>query len=280
MLHLRNKGHLNLDVMTATGQTLGDNLEWWENSDRRRVAREHLAAKTGVNPAHVILSASEAQTAGLSSTVVFLKGNLAPEGAIVKATSIDPSVVDKENVYRKRGTARVFTTEQDAIRAVKGQTDNPIKVGDILLLIGSGPIGTGMQETYQLTAALKHMPRGRHIPILTDGRFSGVSTGACIGHIGPEALAGGPIGRLRDGDVIVIEIDRNRLEGSIQLVDEQGQPVADAILAARPPHTGLMPHPRLPDDTRLWAALQAVSGGTWAGAIYDVDKIVNKLLAM
>src|SRR5256886_9753955 len=94
-------------------------------------------------------------------------------------------------------------------------------------------MGTGMEETYQVTGALKHLPFGKHVALLTDARFSGLSTGACIGHIGPEALAGGPIGKLLDGDIIRIQIDRNRNEGSIDLVgigdrrvsSEQGTPV-------------------------------------------------------
>ena len=85
--------------------------------------------------------------------------------------------------------------------------------GDVLVLICRGPMGAGMEETYQITSALKHLAFGKHVAVLTDARFSGVSTGACIGHVSPEALAGGPIGKLRDGDLIEIVIDRNRLEG-------------------------------------------------------------------
>ena len=96
----------------------------------------------------------------------------------------------------------MFTSEQAAIRAIKGQTLPPVKANDVVVLIGVGPLGTGMEETYQLTSALKYIPWGKTVPILTDARFSGVSTGACIGHIGPEALAGGPLGKVRDGDQI------------------------------------------------------------------------------
>jgi putative YjhG/YagF family dehydratase len=278
MLQLREMGLLNLDVMTVTGQTLGENLDWWAHSARRQAAQARLTAETGVNPRHVIMSVDEARNAGLSSTVIFPKGNLAPNGAVVKATSIDPSVLE-DNVYRKRGTARVFTSERDAIRAVKGQTEQKLQLTDVLVLIGSGPSGTGMEETYQLTSALKHLPWGKYVPILTDGRFSGVSTGACIGHIGPEALASGPIGKLRDGDIIEIMIDRNTLEGRVDVLDDDGQPMSADALASRPMHPRLAPHPDLPDDTRLWAALQRVSGGTWAGAVYDVDKIIEALNA-
>ena len=117
--------------------------------------------------------------------------------------------------------------------------------------------------------------------VLTDARFSGVSTGACVGHVGPEALAGGPIGKVRDGDTIRIVIDRNRLEGTVDLVGEAGA-VHDAetgacLLAGRQPRPDLHADPALPDDTRLWAALQRVSGGTWGGCVYDVDAVVGAL---
>ena len=112
------------------------------------------------------------------------------------------------DVYRLRGPARVFTSEAAAIAAIKGQTQPKLSPGDVLVLAGLGPRGTGMEETYQVTSALKFLPWGKQVAVLTDARFSGVSTGACIGHVSPEALAGGPIGRLRDGDVIEIEIDR------------------------------------------------------------------------
>jgi dihydroxyacid dehydratase/phosphogluconate dehydratase len=153
--------------------------------------------------------------------------------------------------------------------------------GDILVLIGCGPMGTGMEETYQLTSALKHLPFGKQVALITDARFSGVSTGACIGHVGPEALAGGPIGKLQDGDMIRIVIDRNRLEGTIDFIGSIGTiltPKEGAEeLARRQPHPNLAPHPALPDDTRLWAALQQVGGGTWGGCVFDVDKIVAAL---
>ena len=151
------------------------------------------------------------------------------------------------------------------------------------MLIGAGPLGTGMEETYQLTAALKHLPWGKTVAIVTDARFSGVSTGACIGHVGPEALAGGPIGKLVDGDVIEIVVDRRDGRGRVDLVGVEGRDVtpdeAARILAGRAVHPGLRSHPDLPDDTRLWAALQQASGGTWAGCVYDVDRIVEVIEA-
>ncbi|MCA9881885.1 MAG: YjhG/YagF family D-xylonate dehydratase [Anaerolineae bacterium] len=281
MLHLRDMGLLHLDVMTVAGIPLGDVLDWWQQSERRQIARERLQAADGINADDVIMNADRAREAGLTSTLVFPVGNIAPQGSVIKATSIDPSVIDDDNVYRHTGPVRVFTSEHEAIRAIKGQSEPPLKQGDVLVLAGVGPSGTGMEETYQLTSALKFIPWGKHVPILTDARFSGVSTGACIGHIGPEGLAGGPIGRLRDGDTIEIIIDRNELTGSINFVGvgdstlRQGE--ASQTLAERTPHPNMRPNAKLPDDTRLWAALQAVSGGVWNGSVYDVDKIIAVL---
>ena len=283
MCHLRDKGLLNTDALTVTGDKLSDVLDWWESSDRRRLARERLRENDGIDPDDVIMSPDQARARGLTSTVVFPMGNIAPQGSVIKATAIDPSVIDADNVYRHRGSARVFTSEREAIRALKGLEGAPIRAGDVLALAGVGPMGTGMEETYQLTSALKFIPWGVQVPIITDARFSGVSTGACIGHVGPEALAGGPIGKLRDGDLIEIEIDRDALSGSVHLVGtptgELSAAEAEALLDAREPHPGLKPHPDLPADTRLWAALQAASGGVWAGSVYDVDKITEALAA-
>jgi len=283
MLHLRRMGLLHGDVLTATGDTLDATLDWWTTSDRRREARARLAAATAVAPDDVIMGPDAARAAGLTSTVVFPVGNLAPEGAVIKATALDPSIVGDDQVYRHRGPARVFVDERDAIRAVKGATERPIRPGDVIVLIGTGPSGTGMQETAQITTALRYLPWGKHVALLTDGRFSGFSSGACVGHIGPEALHGGPIGRVRDDDLIEIVIDRGTLTGSVDLVGAAGQPLDRAACAAlleqREAHPGLAPHPALPADTRLWAALQRASGGTWAGCVYDVDRIVAALEA-
>jgi putative YjhG/YagF family dehydratase len=281
MLHLRTLGLLDLSATTATGEPLGRVLDWWAASTRRRVLRDRLFAADGVDPDDVIMDPARAREQGLTSTVTFPRGNLAPEGSVIKSTAIDPSVVDPDGVYRKLGPARVFTRERDAIAAIKGQGPDPLKPGDVLVLIGRGPMGAGMEEIYQITSALKHLSFGKQIAVVTDARFSGVSTGACIGHVGPEALAGGPIGRVRDGDLIRIVIDRVRLEGSIDLIAsagvESGELEGARILAGRPPHPDLSPDPDLPDDTRLWAALQAVSGGTWGGCVYDADAIIASL---
>ncbi|MEL0118478.1 MAG: dihydroxy-acid dehydratase, partial [Opitutae bacterium] len=254
MLHLRRMGLLDLDVLTVTNRTLGENLNEWEHSERRNRFQEILKEQDGIEATDVILSPERAQAAGITSTVCFPRGNLAPEGSVVKSTSIDPAVLDEDGVYRKTGTARVFTNEPDAIKSIKGQTESPVKPGDIVILCSRGPIGTGMEETAQLTLALKYVSWGREVTLLTDARFSGVSTGACVGHIGPEALAGGPIGKIKDGDTIQVIIDPNELEGSLDLIGEgerRFSPEEGAeILANRPSRNDLAPDPRLPQDTR------------------------------
>ncbi|MEM9158430.1 MAG: YjhG/YagF family D-xylonate dehydratase [Verrucomicrobiota bacterium] len=282
MLQLREMGLLHTEVMTVTGRTLGENLDWWEASETRQIARQKLQELDGVDPRHVIFSPDYARANSYSSALVFPSGNIAPDGSVIKATSINPSVVDDDDVYRLIGEVRLFANESNAIKAIKGQGVPKVEKGQIIVLAGCGPSGTGMEETYQLTSALKHLPWGKHIPVITDARFSGVSTGACFGHVGPEALAGGPIGKLRDGDVLQIEVDRNELRGRIDFIGTDSEnPISPsagaAILEQRTIHPDIAPHPNLPADTRLWAALQAASGGTWAGCTYDVDKIVEKL---
>jgi putative YjhG/YagF family dehydratase len=307
MLHLRTLGLLKLDALTVSGRRVGDVLDWWERSERRVRLRELLVARDGVDPDTVVMSPKVASDRGLTSTVTFPVGNIAPEGSVIKSTAIDKSVVDADGVYRKTGPARVFTSERDAIAAVKGRpvrpskgsnrTDGkgtisagsdssplvPIKEGDVIVLMCRGPLGCGMEETYQITSALRYLPFGKHVALITDARFSGVSTGACIGHVGPEALDGGPIGKLRDGDLIKIEIDTQNLTGTLNFIGSPGKevtPEAGAkILAEREPAVPLHCDPDLPPETRLWALLQRAGGGTWAGCVYDVDKIAAALEA-
>jgi putative YjhG/YagF family dehydratase len=277
MLHLRELGLLDLSALTAVGVPLGSVLEAWSGSERRKRMREILYQEDGIDPDEVIVPPALARALGMTSTVAFPRGNLAPEGSVIKSTAIDPSVVDADGVYRHRGPARVFCRERDVMAAIKGQGVRPLAAGEVVVLIGRGPLGAGMEEIYQITSALRHLSFGKHVPVLTDARFSGVSTGACIGHIGPEALAGGPIGRLRDGDVIRIEVDRIGLRGSVDLVGAEGVELdaaeADRFLSERTPHPDLRPDADLPADTRLWALLQEASGGTWGGCVYDVDAI-------
>jgi dihydroxyacid dehydratase/phosphogluconate dehydratase len=165
--------------------------------------------------------------------------------------------------------------------AIKQRGDKPVGPGDVLVLAGCGPHGTGMEETYQLTSALKHLPWGKQVALLTDARFSGVSTGACVGHIGPEALCGGPLGRVLDGDLIEVMIDVRQMSGRIDLVGDQegrrGAQWGSEELGRRPRRGDLAAADELPDDTRLWAALQGASGGTWGGCVYDVEAVLERL---
>lgn len=279
MLHLRRAGLLNTKVLTVDGMTLGDRLDAWEDSERRRLVRSSLE-REGVDPNDVILSFDEAKRRGMTSTVCFPHGNLAPEGSVVKSTAIDPSVVGEDGVYRITGPAKVFVTEKQAMQAIKS---GKISAGDVLVLMSRGPMGSGMEETFQLTGALRYLPFGKHVALITDARFSGVSTGACIGHVSPEALAGGPIGKIREGDMIEIVINRKTLEGSINLVGESGSAMNTEegfrILEGRTPNPDLAEDPSLPDDTRIWAALQDISGGTWGGAVYDCESILKVIAA-
>ena len=281
MLHLRKLGLLHEEVLTVTGSTLGENLDWWEASERRSACRRHLFEADHVEPDEVIFSPEKAKAKGIGSTVTFPVGNIAPEGSVVKSTAIDPSVIGADHVFRHTAKVKVFTSEKAAITALK--EENRIQAGDIMVVMGGGSLGTGMEETYQLTSALKHLPFGKHVSLITDARFSGVSTGACFGHVGPEALANGPIGKLQDGDIVEIIVDTVRLEGSLNFIGTEEQPLSyeegAAVLAARQTNPGVHPDQDLPDDTRLWAALQDASGGTWKGTVYDVDKIIQVIQA-
>jgi putative YjhG/YagF family dehydratase len=278
MLHLRRAGLIDTSVKTVSGEKLDTCLDWWQDSQRRHELRATLKKLDGIDPDDVIMSPDRAKSNGLTSTVCFPVGNLAPDGSVIKSTAIDPTVVDADGVYRKRGPAKVFVHESDCIRAIK---DGRVHEGDIIVLICVGPMGTGMMEIYQVTAALKHLPFGKHVAVITDGRFSGVSTGACIGHVSPEALEGGPVGKVKDGDLIEIIVDRVKLEATVDLIGENGE-VFDAKegvkrLAKRPLRADLAPDAQLPEDTRLWAALTQKSGGVWGGCVYDADAIISAL---
>lgn len=278
MLHLREHGLIDTSAKTITGATLDECLNWWRESSRRRELRNRLRERDGIDPDDVILSPDQARARGLTPTLCFPMGNLALEGAVIKSTAIDASLIDDNGVYRHRGPAKVFVTEEAAIAAIKA---GEIARGDVMVLICGGPAGAGMQEIYQITAALKQLPHCKHVAVLTDARFSGVSTGACIGHVSPEALAGGAIGKVLDGDQIEIVIDRMTLEASVHLVGDAhqhfGAEEGSRRLEERKPRGDLAPHPWLPDDTRLWAALVRVSGGVWGGCVYDTDAIISHL---
>ncbi|MFB3777438.1 MAG: YjhG/YagF family D-xylonate dehydratase [Bryobacteraceae bacterium] len=283
MLHLKRAGLLELGALTASGETLGTMLDWWEKSRRREALRAWLRHKDGVDPDDVIMDPDTATSRGITSTVCFPTGNLAPQGSFIKSTAIDPTVLDADGVYRKIGPARMFCSEAAAIAAIKSSGPDRIKPGDVIVLAGRGPMGTGMEEVFQITVALKYLEFGKHVALITDSRFSGVSTGACIGAVSPEGLAGGPIGKVREGDLIEIIIDRKRLEGTVNMIGAGGKAVGAVegarILASRPPHPDLAPDARLPEDTRLWAALQNVSGGPWGGSVYDLESILEVIEA-
>lgn len=279
MLHLRRLGLLDTATLTVSGLTLGETLDAWEQSERRTRFRAWLQETDGVDPDEVIFDPERAAIRGLARTTSFPQGDLAPEGAVVKSAAIDPALVCADGVFRHEGPVRFFPSEKLAIAAIKRRE---ICSGDVVVLAGVGPLGSGMEETYQLTSALRHLPFGRHVALLTDARFSGVSTGACIGHIGPEGLAGGPLGRLRDGDRVRIEIDTRGLGGRLDIIALAGGPLLDpqaaaVALSARPPHPDLRPDPGLPPDTRLWARLQSVCGGVWGGCVYDFETIDRAL---
>ncbi|MBI22310.1 MAG: YjhG/YagF family D-xylonate dehydratase [Roseibacillus sp.] len=267
MLHLRDHGLLELDAPTVSGLTIGENLAWWEQSERRRLFRDKLTTLDGIDPHDVIRPPENS----FSSTVTFIRGNLVPDGAVVKSTAIAPDLLDGDGVFLHEGPARVFVSEEAAIAALKSTDGDRVQEGEVLVLAGLGPVGAGMPETYQVTSALRYASVGKNLAVLTDGRFSGVSTGPCLGHASPEALAGGPLGKLRDGDPIRIHIDTRKLVGTADFVGD-----LDEFLA-RPAHPDLAPDPRLPADTRLWAALQNASGGSWGGCVYDVDEIIKRL---
>jgi putative YjhG/YagF family dehydratase len=278
MLHLDRLGLLDTSVTTVSGVTLAKQLARWASSERRQRFREILRAADGVDPDDVILPPERAAARGLRGTTAFLRGSLAPQGAIVKATAIDPRTIGADGVYRHTGPARVFTSEHAAMAAIK---EGRITAGDVVVLAGIGPMGTGMEETYQVTGALKQLPIASRVAVVTDARFSGVSTGACIGHVSPEALAGGPLGRLVEGDRITITIDTAAATGTVDLAAHGDRSFtaaeAAAELARRPPRADLAADPRLPADTRLWARLQEASGGVWAGCVYDERRIAARL---
>jgi len=271
MLELSAAGLLDTSAKTVSGETLAACLEWWRHSERRAALRRELQEQDGIDPGDVIMTRDRARARGLAPTVCF---------PVIKSTAIDASLIDEGNVYRHRGPAKVFITEEAAIKAIKA---GEVAHGDVVVLICGGPKGAGMQEIYQVTSALKQLPHCKHVAVITDARFSGVSTGACVGHVSPEALAGGPVGKVRDGDQIEIVINRERLTGSVDLVGDTnglfGAEEGSSRLAKRAAREDLRPHPALPDDTRIWAALVQASGGVWGGCVYDPDRIVAALRA-
>ncbi len=193
MKELRKAGLIHEDCMTASGRSLGEELDMIEGEADGRV----------IYPIDTPLS----KTGG----VVGLKGNLAPDGAIVKVAGIAP----EDQVFT--GPARVFDCEEDAFAAVKARN---YEEGEVLVIRNEGPAGgPGMREMLATTAALSGQGMGKKVALITDGRFSGATRGFCVGHVGPEAAHGGPIGMLRNGDMITIDAIRGEL--SVALSDDE-----------------------------------------------------------
>ena len=192
MKEISKKGLLNLDCMTVTGRTVGENIKDCVN-------RNPEVIRPVENP--------YSQTGGIA----ILKGNLAPDSAVVKRSAVAPEMLKHE------GPARVFDCEEDAIDAIKG---GRIVAGDVVVIRYEGPKGgPGMREMLNPTSAIAGMGLGSTVALITDGRFSGASRGASIGHASPEAAVGGPIALVEEGDIISIDIDNHKL--NVLVSDEE-----------------------------------------------------------
>ena len=192
MNELNKKHLLNLDCMTVTGKTVGENIEKCYNKNPEVI-------RPVDNP--------YSQTGGLA----ILKGNLAPDTGVVKRSAVAPEMLVHE------GPARVFDCEEDAIAAIKG---GKIVAGDVVVIRYEGPKGgPGMREMLNPTSAIAGMGLGSSVALITDGRFSGASRGASIGHVSPEAAVGGPIALVEEGDIIKINIPENSL--NVDISDEE-----------------------------------------------------------
>ena len=192
MNEISKKGLLNLDCMTVTGKTVGENIKNCVN----------------LNPEVIRpIDNPYSQTGGIA----ILRGNLAPDSAVVKRAAVAPEMLKHE------GPARVFNCEEDAIAAIKG---GKIVAGDVVVIRYEGPKGgPGMREMLNPTSAIAGMGLGSTVALITDGRFSGASRGASIGHVSPEAQVGGPIALVEEGDLISIDIDNHKLE--LKVSDEE-----------------------------------------------------------
>ena len=191
MNELAKKNLLNLDCMTVTGRTIGENISGCVNLD-----------PTVIRP----IEDPYSETGGIA----VLKGNLAPEGSVVKRSAVLPEMLVHE------GPARVFDCEEDAQAAINA---GKIVPGDVVVIRYEGPKGgPGMREMLNPTSAIMGMGLGNSVALITDGRFSGATRGACVGHVTPEAASGGMIGVVEEGDIIRIDIPGNSIE---LLVDEE-----------------------------------------------------------
>jgi dihydroxy-acid dehydratase len=188
MKGLLDAGHLNGDCMTVTGRTMGENLEELSPPSIDGTVIHELS-----NPIHK------------SGGITILKGSLAPEGAVVKSAGFDDEVFE--------GTARVFDGERAAMDALEA---GQIMHNDVVVIRYEGPKGgPGMREMLAITGAIKGAGLGKDVLLVTDGRFSGGTTGLCVGHLAPEAANGGPIAFVRDGDLIRLDVANGRLDVKI-----------------------------------------------------------------
>ena len=192
MNELNKKGLLHTDIITVSGKTVGENIEHVYNRDEEVI-------RPIDNP--------YSETGGIA----VLKGNLAPDSGVVKRSAVVPEMMVHE------GPARVFDCEEDAIEAIKG---GKIVAGDVVVIRYEGPKGgPGMREMLNPTSAIAGMGLGSSVALITDGRFSGASRGASIGHVSPEAAVGGPIALVEEGDLIKINIPELKLE--LDISDEE-----------------------------------------------------------
>ena len=192
MNEISKLGLLDLNCMTVTGKTVGENIKGCENKNTQVI-------RTVENP--------YSSTGGIA----VLRGNLAPDSCVVKRSAVVPEMLKHE------GPARVFDSEEEAIAAIKG---GKIVAGDVVVIRYEGPKGgPGMREMLNPTSAIAGMGLGASVALITDGRFSGASRGASIGHVCPEAAAGGPIGLVEEGDLISIDINANTIQ--MQVSDEE-----------------------------------------------------------
>lgn len=230
MKEISKLGLLNLDSMTVTGRTVGENIKNSVNLNPEVIRPvENPYSKTG--------------------GIAILKGNLAPDSAVVKRSAVAPEMLKHE------GPARVFDCEEDAVAAIKG---GKIVAGDVVVIRYEGPKGgPGMREMLNPTSVIAGMGLGSEVALITDGRFSGASRGASIGHVCPEAATGGPIALVEEGDIILIDINNNRLD--VKVSDEE--------MAARKAKW----QPRVPEVTTGYLArYAAMAAPASKGAILEV----------
>ncbi len=231
MVQLYLKDMLHLDVMTVTGRTLGENLEELEKDNffARNLGYLH---NYGLERDQVIFPVEKAEEKG---SIAILKGNLAPEGAVIKYSAC------VESMREHKGPAKVYNREEDAYQAV---VDGEVDPGDILVIRYEGPRGTGMPEMLMTTEAIVCDERlNGTVALVTDGRFSGATRGAAIGHVSPEAAAGGPLAFIETGDILEYSV-QNR---SLDVVGIQGQELSgeeiEAVLKKRS-ESGILPRPK------------------------------------